>query len=115
MITEELSEVEGLSQEEKAKLVTTEYILAKFVDVVEGVGPWAQAKPAQVLKALQLLGDWKKMFVQHKKVDININQLVQGMPDSSLKRIIDVSTEDGHSKDSGVARLTDGNGRNSRV
>ena len=101
MIREVDKEIDDMSQKEKANLVTTEYILSKFVDVVEGVGPWKMAKPAQVLKALQLLGDWKKMFVQHKKVDINIQQMVRGMPDSSLRKIIDVeATQVGSSQDS---------------
>ena len=116
MINKELKEFEDCTQKEKAKLVTVEYILAKFVDVVEGHGAWAVAKPAQVLKALQLLGDWKKMFVQHKKVDIDIKGLVGGMPSETLRKIIDVeATEIPNSKDSSPARLTDGNGSDSRV
>ena len=109
-------DVEDMSQEDKAGLVTVEYILSKFVDVVEGVGPWAQAKPAQVLKALQLLGDWKKMFVQHKKVDIDIRQVIGGMPTETLKGIIDVeATEVRSDKDSGSRRLSDGNRGHARV
>ena len=110
------SDIEDMSQADKAGLVTVEYILSKFVDVVEGVGPWAQAKPAQVLKALQLLGDWKKMFVQHKKVDIDIRQMISGMPTDVLKGIVDVeATEIRSGKNSGSRRLTDGNGRDARV
>jgi hypothetical protein len=109
-------ELEDMPQKDKAKLVTVEYLLAKMVDVVEGVGVWETAKPAQALKALQMLGDYKKLFVQHKKVDINIAGLVRGMPDDTLGKIIDVEIlEDGSSKNRGHARLTNGNKHSRRV
>jgi hypothetical protein len=112
----ELSDIEGLSQQEKAKMVTKSYVLAKLVDVTEGVGVWATAKPREILQAIKMLGEVLKLFVQHKKVDIDVKGLINGMPNEALKEIIDVEIlEDGASKNSSPARLSNGNKCSCRV
>lgn len=101
--------VEELSQAEKANLVNKEYVLAKLVDVTEGIGVWERAKPQQILQGIKMLGEFLKMFVQHKKVDIDIRQMISTMPTDVLKGIVNVeATEVRSSKNRSPHRLTDG-------
>ena len=115
LVTEERQDfIQSLSQAEKAGLVDKEYILSKFVECVEGVGVFAGCKPPQLLRALERLGDFKKMFVKEAKLDINILQnLVSGMPVRHLEKIVDAEVVSG--RDSEDARPALGSGSEPRV
>ncbi len=80
--------VDEMDQAELAGMVTVEYVLAQFVKCVEGIGVFEGIKPPQVIRALERLGDFKKMFVQLKKVDIDFKGLLREAPLSHLNKII---------------------------
>jgi len=98
--------IEDMTTAEKAGLVNVEYILAKFVEAVEGIGVFKGIKPTQVIRALERLGDFKKMFVQMKKVDIDFKGLLASAPISHLERIVDAELVE--EWDSENSSLTDG-------
>lgn len=81
--------VDEMNQTELAGMVTVEYVLAQFVKCVEGIGVFEGIKPPQVIRALERLGDFKKMFVQLKKVDIDFKGLLREAPLSHLEKIVD--------------------------
>jgi len=81
--------IEDMTVAEKAGLVNVEYILAKFVEAVEGIGVFQGIKPTQVIRALERLGDFKKMFVQMKRVDIDFKGHLAHASISQLEKIID--------------------------
>ena len=97
LATEERQDyIESLTQAEKAGLVDKEYILSKFVECVEGVGVFAGCKPPQLLRALERLGDFKKMFIKEAKLDINlISKLISDMPVGHLETIIEAEVVGG--------------------
>ena len=101
--------IASLDQAELAGMVTKEYVLAQFVKCVEGIGVFEGIKPPQVIRALERLGDFKKMFIKEAKLDINIlGQLVSNMPMKQLETIVDAEVVE--ERDSENLSLTDGSG-----
>jgi hypothetical protein len=66
----------------RAAIVTEEYVLEKFVDLLDSDAPWATK-----VKGLELLGKYLSMFQDQKKVDINIRSLIAGASFDDLKRL----------------------------
>jgi hypothetical protein len=81
--------LEGKSDEEKAAMVTNDWILARMVEAISGVGVWRFAKPAQINKTLELLATHRGMLVQKKQVSIDINAMMRQVPGDQLKEILD--------------------------
>ena len=88
-VVERQAWINELDQKEKAGMVTKEYILSKFVECVEGVGVFEGIKPTQVIRGLERLGDHLKMFIQHKKVDIDFRGLLREAPIHHLEKIVE--------------------------
>lgn len=70
-----------MSKESKvaAAKVTVDYILAKFVELMDSDASW-QVK----VKGLELMGKYLGMFVDQKKVNIDIKSLVTRLSDNDL-------------------------------
>jgi len=100
-----------LSEKDKAEMVTVDYILAKFVECVEGVGVFEGIKPTQVIRALERLGDFKKMFVQRAALDVNFLALLREAPMQQLEKIQDAELVG--ERDTEIPRLTPGSGSKS--
>jgi len=112
--------IEDMDIAEKAGLVTVEYILAKFVDCVEGIGVFEGIKPQQVIRALERLGDFKKMFIQQRKVEIDFKGLLRGVSETHLESLVGVEekiidAELVGERNSENPRLNPGSGSKSRV
>lgn len=78
----------NLTQKEKADKVTVEYVLAQFYDITQSEEPWTMK-----LKVLNKMGDFLKMFEQHRKVEIDIKSVVSQIRDSDLASLSGVTNE----------------------
>jgi hypothetical protein len=67
----------------KAALVTEEFVLEKFVDLLND----EEANWTVKVKGLELLGKYLSMFQEQKKIDINYRQLITGASLEDLKRL----------------------------
>lgn len=66
----------------KALKVTEEYILEKFIDLMDSDANWNVK-----VKGLELLGKYLNMFQDQKKVDINVRSLIAGASLEDLQRL----------------------------
>lgn len=57
-------------------------MLAKFVDIIDSDASWAIK-----VKALELIGKFLNMFIDQKKVNIDIKQLVAGIGENELRAL----------------------------
>jgi hypothetical protein len=67
---------------DKASRVTEEFVLEKFVDLMDSDASWSTK-----VKGLELLGKYLSMFQDSKKVDINIRSLIAGASIDDLKKL----------------------------
>jgi hypothetical protein len=65
-----------------AQKVTTDYVLSKFVEIMDSDASWAIK-----VKALELMGKYLNMFVDQKKVNIDIKSIVARLSDSDLNML----------------------------
>jgi|2_EtaG_2_1085320.scaffolds.fasta_scaffold207530_2 hypothetical protein len=90
--------LEGLlvdkTDEEKAAMVTPDWIKARMVEAVSGVGMWRFAKPAQINKTLELLATHLGMLVQKKQVNVDINAMMRQIGDGQLKEIVEAEVKE---------------------
>ena len=62
--------------------VTVDWVLEKFQDVVDSDAPWHTK-----VKALELMGKYLNMFVDQKKVNIDVRQLITGASMDELRQL----------------------------
>lgn len=64
--------------------VDVDYVLAKFVEVLDSDASWSTK-----VRALELMGKYLGMFIEQKKVNIDIKSLVSTLGVADLQRIAD--------------------------
>lgn len=62
--------------------IDVDYVLGKFEDVLDSEAPWAVK-----VRALELIGKYLNMFVEQKKVNIDVRQLVAGASLDELRKL----------------------------
>jgi NADH/NAD ratio-sensing transcriptional regulator Rex len=67
---------------DKAAQVTVDYILEKFVDLMDSDASWNVK-----VRGLELLGKYLNMFQDQKKVDINVRSLIAGASLDDLRKL----------------------------
>lgn len=67
---------------EKSEKVTKEYVLEKFVDLMDSDAPWNTK-----VRGLELLGKYLNMFADQKKVDVTISSLIAGASLEQLEKL----------------------------
>lgn len=71
-----------MKMSKKANKVTEEYVLEKFVDLMDSDASWNVK-----VRGLELLGKYLAMFQDQRKVDINIRSLVAGASLDQLEKL----------------------------
>jgi hypothetical protein len=71
-----------MRKSEKAGKITVEYVLEKFVDLLDSDAAWAVK-----VKGLELLGKYLDMFKDQKKVDVSFRSFITGASLEDLQRL----------------------------
>lgn len=72
----------SMKKSEKASKVTEEWVLERFVDLIESDANWSTK-----VKGLELLGKYLSMFQESKKVDVTYKSLIAGASLDELRRL----------------------------
>jgi len=62
--------------------ITVEYVLDRFKDVIDSDANWAVK-----VRALELMGKYLNMFIDQKKVNIDVRQLIAGASLDELRQL----------------------------
>jgi hypothetical protein len=77
----------------KASVVTEDYVLEQFVDLLDSDASWAVK-----VKGLELLGKYLSMFQDQKKVDINLRGMIAGASLEDLQRLAGERYDESYTK-----------------